>query len=157
MVKGIATASLFSALASSLSVPHVYADGPLNFPPFNISPAPSPAVSSPENLPESEEKPAPPRVRNDHPRTTSAGFDPEALERGAKALKEINSSTSAKQVLINPLIYVHFYYFYSSLGSSFCCCYRWCLCEVLVGILVERCSFGGLQCNTVKISDLSWY
>lgn len=99
MVKGIATAGLFSALASSLSVPIVYADGPLNFPPFNSSPAPATGVSSPEKPPESEEKPAPPRVRNDHPRTTSAGFDPEALERGAKALKEINSSTSAKQVL----------------------------------------------------------
>lgn len=99
MVKGIATAGLFSALASSLTVPRVYADGPLNFPPFNSSPSPSPAVSSPENPPESEEKPAPPRVRNDHPRTTSAGFDPEALERGVKALKEISSSNSAKQVL----------------------------------------------------------
>lgn len=118
MVKGIATAGLFSAIASSLSVPHVYADGPLNFPPFTSSPAPSPApgVSSPENLPEIEEKAAPPRVRNDHPRTTSAGFDPEALERGAKALKEINSSNSAKQVFINPLIYVHFYYLYLKLS-----------------------------------------
>ncbi|KAK1366352.1 AAA domain-containing protein [Heracleum sosnowskyi] len=100
MVKGLATAGLFSALASSLTVPRVYADGPLNFPPFNSSPppAPSPGVSSPEKSPESEEKPAPPRVRNDHPRTTSAGFDPEALERGVKALKEISSSNSAKQV-----------------------------------------------------------
>ena len=99
MVKGLATAGLFSALASSLSVPHVYADGPLNFPSFNSSPAPAPGVSSPEKPTESEEKPAPPRVRNDHPRTTSAGFDPEALERGVKALKEISSSNSAKQVL----------------------------------------------------------
>ncbi|KAJ6297745.1 hypothetical protein OIU76_018955 [Salix suchowensis] len=36
--------------------------------------------------------------RNDNPRTTSAGFDPEALERGAKALKEITSSSHAKKV-----------------------------------------------------------
>ncbi|KAL1813634.1 hypothetical protein ACET3Z_023699 [Daucus carota] len=98
MVKGLATAGLFSALASSLSVPHVYADGPLNFPPFNSSPAPAPGVSSPEKATVNEEKPEPPRVRNDHPRTTSAGFDPEALERGVKALKEISSSNSAKQV-----------------------------------------------------------
>ncbi|CAI5533018.1 unnamed protein product [Closterium sp. Naga37s-1] len=40
------------------------------------------------------------RQRNDNPnpRTTAAGFDPEALERGAKALREINKSASAKQV-----------------------------------------------------------
>ncbi|PKA59994.1 26S protease regulatory subunit 6A like [Apostasia shenzhenica] len=37
------------------------------------------------------------RVRNDNPRTTAAGFDPEALERGAKALKEINNSPQAKK------------------------------------------------------------
>ncbi|KAG8380829.1 hypothetical protein BUALT_Bualt06G0057100 [Buddleja alternifolia] len=39
----------------------------------------------------------PPRVRNNNPRTTSAGFDPEALERGVKALKEISSSSHAKK------------------------------------------------------------
>ena len=37
-------------------------------------------------------------VRNDNPRTTAAGFDPEALERGAKALREINASQYAKKV-----------------------------------------------------------
>ncbi|CAL9091288.1 unnamed protein product [Musa textilis] len=36
--------------------------------------------------------------RNDNPRTTAAGFDPEALERGARALREINSSSQAKKV-----------------------------------------------------------
>ncbi|KAK7264010.1 hypothetical protein RJT34_31612 [Clitoria ternatea] len=40
----------------------------------------------------------PPKPRNDHPRTTSAGFDPEALERGVKALKEISSSPHGKKV-----------------------------------------------------------
>eukprot|EP00897_Mesotaenium_endlicherianum_P006693 jgi/Mesen1/6051/ME000308S05241 len=40
----------------------------------------------------------PPPPRNDNPRTTAAGFDPEALERGAKALREINSSPYAKKV-----------------------------------------------------------
>ena len=35
---------------------------------------------------------------NPNPRTTPAGFDPEALERGARALREINKSPSAKQV-----------------------------------------------------------
>lgn len=32
------------------------------------------------------------------PKGSSSGFDPESLERGAKALREINSSTHAKQV-----------------------------------------------------------
>ena len=40
------------------------------------------------------------RVRNDNPRTSSAGFDPEALERGAKALREISSSPNAKKVSV---------------------------------------------------------
>jgi ATPase family AAA domain-containing protein 3A/B len=30
--------------------------------------------------------------------SSAAGFDPEALERGAKALREINNSPNAKQV-----------------------------------------------------------
>ncbi|PPR99004.1 hypothetical protein GOBAR_AA21644 [Gossypium barbadense] len=37
------------------------------------------------------------KARNDYPRTSSAGFDPEALERGAKALREISSSSNAKK------------------------------------------------------------
>lgn len=37
-------------------------------------------------------------VRNDNPRTSSSGFDPEALERGAKALREISASSNAKKV-----------------------------------------------------------
>ncbi|XP_061357348.1 uncharacterized protein LOC133301691 [Gastrolobium bilobum] len=41
---------------------------------------------------------AAPNTRNDHPRTSSAGFDPEALERGVKALKEIAASPHAKKV-----------------------------------------------------------
>lgn len=46
----------------------------------------------------SETQPPSQKVRNDHPRTTSAGFDPEALERGSKALKEIAASGNAKKV-----------------------------------------------------------
>ncbi|XP_004489262.1 uncharacterized protein [Cicer arietinum] len=38
------------------------------------------------------------KTRNNHPRTTSSGFDPEALERGVKALKDISSSSHAKKV-----------------------------------------------------------
>lgn len=104
MVKGVVTAGLFSALASALGgVECVYADGPLNFAPFSTSstsnsqaPGGPGGVGDKEKRVESEDKVN--GVKNDHPRTTSAGFDPEALERGAKALKEINKSSYAKQV-----------------------------------------------------------
>ncbi|KAJ9546184.1 hypothetical protein OSB04_025891 [Centaurea solstitialis] len=73
--------------------------GIFNFPPFSSSPSPSPAPSpAPAVDPQpANDPPAAPRVRNDNPRTTSAGFDPEALERGAKALKEIAASPQAKK------------------------------------------------------------
>ena len=44
-----------------------------------------------------EDKPA----KNGNSRTTAAGFDPEALERGAKALRELNASPYAKRVSCN--------------------------------------------------------
>lgn len=50
---------------------------------------------APASSPEKEE---PRKPRNDYPRNTSAGFDPEALERGVKALKAINNSGHAKKV-----------------------------------------------------------
>lgn len=94
-------AGLFAALASAkFGTETAYADGGFNFSPFSTS---SSVPSAPANVPQpaaAAAAPAPetPKVRNDNPRTTSAGFDPEALERGAKALREINSSKSAKQV-----------------------------------------------------------
>ncbi|KAJ4953472.1 hypothetical protein NE237_030304 [Protea cynaroides] len=86
---------MISALASaSLAAEHAYADSPFSFSPFSSSsPQPSPQAPPPEEV----QKDEPPRVRNDNPRTTSAGFDPEALERGAKALREINKSPNAKK------------------------------------------------------------
>ncbi|CAF2103556.1 unnamed protein product [Brassica rapa] len=75
--------SAIAAASSSFSKSKVAAaDGP---------PPQHQAASDPESS-------APPRSRNDNPRTSSGGFDPEALERGANALKEINSSSYAKQV-----------------------------------------------------------
>ncbi|KAF8096904.1 hypothetical protein N665_0299s0062 [Sinapis alba] len=56
------------------------------------------ASASSQPLTAGKESSAPPRARNDNPRTSSGGFDPEALERGAKALKEINNSSYAKKV-----------------------------------------------------------
>lgn len=87
-------AGLVSAIAAAAGYKNTpsYADGPFNFPPFSNVPQPSPS-SDADSPP-----PPPPKVRNDHPRTTSAGFDPEALERGVKALKEISTSPHGKKV-----------------------------------------------------------
>ncbi|KAK9093929.1 hypothetical protein Scep_025398 [Stephania cephalantha] len=101
---------LVSALASAtLAGDHAYADGPFNFPPFSSSsPSTNPSEASPPlSMPareptsrgdESSSPSSSQRVRNDNPRTTATGFDPEALERGVKALREINSSPNAKKV-----------------------------------------------------------
>lgn len=99
---------LISALAASASLSQsntAFADGPLNFSPFSFPSSNSPQSSSGQS--QSSTAPqastagaesAPPKVRNDNPRTSSAGFDPEPLERGAKMLKEISSSPNAKKV-----------------------------------------------------------
>ncbi|CAH8386394.1 unnamed protein product [Eruca vesicaria subsp. sativa] len=101
---------LMSALAAAASLSKsniASADRPLNFSGFSTSPTPQAHQGSStqptpgsgkESSVSSEDSDAPPRIRNDNPRTTSDGFDPEALERGAKALKGINNSAHAKKV-----------------------------------------------------------
>lgn len=88
--------------AANLAGDYAYADGPFSFPPFSSSSpspnVPQPSSQAPSPVESSPTKDEPPRVRNDNPRTTSAGFDPEALERGAKALREITTSSQAKKV-----------------------------------------------------------
>ncbi|XP_060204077.1 uncharacterized protein LOC132632244 [Lycium barbarum] len=95
-------AGLFAALATAkFGTETAYADGSFSFSPFSTS-STNKVASAPVDVPQppqpSAEAPEKPKVRNDNPRTTSAGFDPEALERGAKALREIDKSKSAKQV-----------------------------------------------------------
>lgn len=97
---------LASAVASAaLAAEHAYADGGS----FKFLPFSQPSPSAPPASDSARPGPPPPRpaeapleeasrVRNDNPRTSAAGFDPEALERGAKALREINSSSQAKKV-----------------------------------------------------------
>lgn len=71
-----------------------YADGgSFRFSPFSSSPSPSPQPQ-PESA-SSDAKSAPPAADEQ-----KGGFDPESLERGAKALREINSSPHAKQVVM---------------------------------------------------------
>ncbi|KAF5810075.1 putative ATPase family AAA domain-containing protein [Helianthus annuus] len=75
--------------------------GLFNIPYFSSSPSPSPSPAvDPKSSPPQNDSPAEaaPRVRNNNPRTTSAGFDPEALERGAAAVKTIAASKDAKKV-----------------------------------------------------------
>ncbi|PON41482.1 ATPase, AAA-type, core [Parasponia andersonii] len=109
-----ASASLSSSSSPRSQYQYAYADGPFNFPPFsspptssssaNVSQAVAAAAAASASASASAsgsppaEPPPPPKVRNDNPRTTSAGFDPEALERGAKALREITGSSQAKKV-----------------------------------------------------------
>lgn len=111
------TAGLFSAMAAAAGLSqtnhnHAYADGPFNlpsfqgFPPSSSSNVPQSTSSSSDpkvpsytpNVPQDSPPPPPPKARNDQPRTSSAGFDPEALERGVKALKEITTSPHGKKV-----------------------------------------------------------
>ncbi|KAG7980720.1 hypothetical protein I3843_05G197800 [Carya illinoinensis] len=98
---GLISTALAAAATSSSSLSSqshlAYADGssklsPFSSPPSSEEPQPSnPPAANSESISST-------RVRNDNPRTTSAGFDPEALERGAKALREITNSAHAKKV-----------------------------------------------------------
>lgn len=98
------TAAAASTLAAAvMAMDRAYADGPFHFPLFSSpSSASSPAAAAaPEVPPAGDPRPKaeePPRVRNDNPRTTAAGFDPEALVRGAEAVREIDKSHNAKKV-----------------------------------------------------------
>ncbi|XP_052143518.1 uncharacterized protein LOC127763002 [Oryza glaberrima] len=98
-----AAAALSAAGVVAFSSERAYADGgapAFRFPGFSAPPTPPPAAQPPPPTP-----PAPPpaaeekrKVRNDHPRTSAAGFDPEALERGAAMLKQIENSPHGKKV-----------------------------------------------------------
>ncbi|KAK6289344.1 hypothetical protein POUND7_000885 [Theobroma cacao] len=108
LISALAAASASSSLLSQTNNNIAFADGPFNFPLFS---SPSPSSGSPQSSSgqlQSQPSVSPAstadkeasgsvRVRNDNPRTSSAGFDPEALERGAKALREISSSPNAKK------------------------------------------------------------
>ncbi|ERN00828.1 hypothetical protein AMTR_s00103p00061650 [Amborella trichopoda] len=91
---------LAAVASASLAIENVYADGPFRFGSFSSAPQASP--ESPSKVPQSpvaEAHSEETRVRNNYPRTTAAGFDPEALERGAAALREIEKSRLASEVL----------------------------------------------------------
>ncbi|KAL8538345.1 hypothetical protein ACS0TY_000364 [Phlomoides rotata] len=99
MAKKCASGILAAVAYGAFGADHAYADSPFKFSPFSgSSPAAPPAQQSAPEPAKPPAQPAEPQARNDNPRTTSSGFDPEALERGAKALKEISSSSHAKKL-----------------------------------------------------------
>ncbi|XP_073280674.1 uncharacterized protein [Primulina huaijiensis] len=88
----LAAVATATAASSNTSSKGVYADGPFRFNPFSSSaspPSPPPDASA-TNPTGSEHQPA--------VDVSKRGFDPESLERGAKALREINNSPYSKQV-----------------------------------------------------------
>lgn len=87
----VAMAAAAVASISTLSDPAHAADSPFRFPLFSSSP-PSNSPSPPTQPSQTNSDPPPPDEPN------KSGFDPESLERGAKALREINSSPYSKQV-----------------------------------------------------------
>ncbi|OMO84398.1 hypothetical protein COLO4_22061 [Corchorus olitorius] len=86
---GALAAAIAAATAGSSFQNTAYADSPFRFPPFSSSSSSTPSGSQTEQSSDAKSEPDEPK---------GAGFDPEALERGAKALREINSSPNAKQV-----------------------------------------------------------
>jgi len=81
--------------SSSMNYNRCYAESSSWFSPFYSS------RSSPENDVKSADQSSPAsagKSADEDPGGRASGFDPESLERGAKALREINSSSYAKQV-----------------------------------------------------------
>ncbi|KAG6416798.1 hypothetical protein SASPL_124238 [Salvia splendens] len=70
-----------------------YADSPFRFYPFSSSSSSEPEGPPKDSSGQGEDSQPAPAVE-----VSKSSFDPEALERGAKALREINSSPHAKQV-----------------------------------------------------------
>ncbi|KAL0332561.1 UNVERIFIED_CONTAM: hypothetical protein Scaly_2157600 [Sesamum calycinum] len=86
MAVAAAIAASYSATAN-----RAYADAPFRFSPFSSAPSSSaPPEPPPADTSGSDSRPA--------VEVSKGGFDPESLERGAKALREINKSPHAKQV-----------------------------------------------------------
>ncbi|KAG6404965.1 hypothetical protein SASPL_132544 [Salvia splendens] len=88
LATAVAMAASCTAAANNLS----YADSPFRFYPFSSS-SPEPEAPPKDSSVQGEAPQPAPAVE-----VSKDSFDPEALERGAKALREINNSPHAKQV-----------------------------------------------------------
>ncbi|KAI3785297.1 hypothetical protein L1987_44413 [Smallanthus sonchifolius] len=90
-VSRFASLAAMAAVAAASTTTYSFADAPsYRFNPFAQSPNPSQSPQSESQPSNAEPKP---EIED-----SKGGFDPEALERGAKALREINSSPYSKQV-----------------------------------------------------------
>lgn len=88
-VSRLASLAAMAAVAAASTTTYAYADAPAyRFNPFAQSPN-----QSQSNQSDSQPSNAEPEVED-----SKGGFNPEALERGAKALREINSNPYSKQV-----------------------------------------------------------
>ncbi|XP_049384285.1 uncharacterized protein LOC125848465 [Solanum stenotomum] len=89
-----AMAAAAAIAATSSTIPNrAHADSPFRFNPFSSSSPSVPSSSSETPQTDSAESDA-----KDSSEDSRGGFNPESLERGAKALREINSSPYHKQV-----------------------------------------------------------
>ena len=84
-----------AAAAVSTCQNRAYADSSFRFNPFSSSPSKQKQQQEADQTANQKSD-----AKSEPEEPKGAGFDPEALERGAKALREINSSPHAKQVLI---------------------------------------------------------
>lgn len=103
--------AIAAATLPSLSA-RAYADsGGFHFSPFSSSSSSSSDPKDPSPSGKSEPEPEEPR---------GSGMDPEALERAAKALREINSSKSSKQVSFSVcFIWFDLIFFFFEIGEDF--------------------------------------
>lgn len=125
---------LISALAAATSSSSAFSDDSSSYSPFSFLTNQSGKAHPPPNAPSSQPSmagdkppppPPPPKVRNDNPRTSSAGFDPEALERGAEALRKISKSPNSKEVWIWDVLEMGSVCFCVSLPGSDVFLYVW--------------------------------
>lgn len=94
LVRTSAATAAVTAVAAGVAMTEVaYADGRF-FNPFRTPAAPPAGPAA--NVPGSHSS-----DQSGSSKPSSGGFDPESLERGAKALREINQSPHAKQVFVS--------------------------------------------------------
>ncbi|KAL1555739.1 ATPase family AAA domain-containing protein 3C-like [Salvia divinorum] len=91
-LSSLATAVAMAASCTTAANNRAYADSPFRFYPFSSSSSEPEAPPKDSSVQGEDPQPAP------AVEVSKGSFDPEALERGAKALREINNSPHAKQV-----------------------------------------------------------
>ena len=132
-----------------------YADSYFRLPFFSSKSSSEP---SPPNQPsDSNSEPPPPDEPN------KSGFDPESLERGAKALREINSSPYSKQVFVLFFVLTNSVLFASGMIVVF---WLFCFCFAAVWFNAKtggnsprwiRCWESALRTYSISRRYCKWY